>query len=87
MRAKVLQSYVVALQDTTRARPPARAIAMYLSRTLGEHKLTDVGEVLGIGEVFVGEFGLFNQGRMEREKRLAGRVGNVERLLKSQQQS
>jgi hypothetical protein len=38
--------------------------------------------------VLFGEFGLFiDEGRIENEKRLAGRARNVERLLKSQQQT
>ena len=64
----------------------ARATAMYLCRTLGGHKLTDIGKVLGLEKCSsVGSACLSMKGRIEREKRLAGRARNVGRRLKTQQ--
>jgi REP element-mobilizing transposase RayT len=66
----------------------ARAMAMYLCRTLGGHKLTEIGKVLGLEKYSsVSSACLAMKGRIEREKRLARRVRTVERLLKSQQQT
>ena len=66
----------------------ARAMAMYLCRTLGGHKLTEIGKVLGLDKYSsVSSACLSMKGRIENEKRLARRAHNVERLLKSQQQT
>ena len=66
----------------------ARAMAMYLCRTLGGHKLTEIGKVLGLEKYSsVSSACLSMKGRIENEKRLARRARNVEKLLKSQQQT
>jgi REP element-mobilizing transposase RayT len=65
----------------------ARAMAMYLCRTLGGHRLTEIGKVLGLEKYSsVSSACLSMKGRIENEKRVARRAHNVERLLKSQQQ-
>jgi chromosomal replication initiation ATPase DnaA len=62
-------------------------MAVYLCRTLEGHKLPDIGKVLGLEKCSsVSSACLSMKGRIENEKRLAGRARNVERLLKSQQQ-
>ena len=65
----------------------ARAMAMYLCRTLRAHKLTDIDKVLGLEKCSsVSSACLAMKGRIENEKRLAGRARSVESLLKSQKQ-
>jgi len=67
----------------------ARAMAMYLCRTFGGYKLTEVGRLLGLEKYSsVSSACLAMKGRVEKEKRLARRVREVESLLlKSQQQT
>ena len=67
----------------------ARALAMYLCRTLGGYKLTEIGRVLGLEKYSsVSSACLAMKGRVEKEKRLARAVRGVESLLlKSQQQT
>ena len=67
----------------------ARAMAMYLCRTLGGYKLTEIGRMLGLEKYSsVSSACLAMKGRVEKEKRLVRRVRKVERLLlKSQQQT
>jgi REP element-mobilizing transposase RayT len=66
----------------------ARSMAMYLCRTLGGHKLVDIGKLLGLEKYSsVSSACLSMKGRPEREKRLARRVRQIENLLiKSQRQ-
>jgi len=65
----------------------ARAMAMYLCRNLGGHKLTDIGKVLGLEKCSSLSLACLSMtARIENEKRLADRTRNVGRLLKSQQQ-
>ena len=62
------------------------AMAMYLCRTLGGHRLTEIGKVLGLDKYSsVSSACISMKGRVENEYRLARRAHNVERLLKSQQ--
>ncbi len=64
-----------------------RATAMYLCRTLGGHKLTDIGKVLGLETCSSMSLACLSmKGRIENEKRLACRTRNVGKLLKSQPQ-
>ena len=63
-------------------------MAMCLCRTLGGHKLTDIGKLLGVEKYSsVSSACLSMKGRIETEKRLATRPRNVEKLLISQQQT
>ncbi|MBW8058684.1 MAG: transposase [candidate division NC10 bacterium] len=66
----------------------ARAMAMYLCRTLGGHKLVDIGKLVGLEKYSsVSSACLSMKERVAREKRLARRAGQVENLLiKSQKQ-
>ena len=60
----------------------ARAMAMYLCRTLGGYKLTEIGRVLGLEKYSsVSSACLAMKARVEKERRLARRVRKVERLL------
>jgi hypothetical protein len=67
----------------------ARAMAMYLCRSLGGYKLTEIGRMLGLEKYSsVSSACLAMKGRIEKKKRLARRVRKVERfLLNSQQQT
>ena len=67
----------------------ARAMAMYLCRILGGHKLVDIGKSLGLEKYSsVSSAYLKMKGKVEREKRLARRVRQVEGLLvKGQKQT
>ena len=63
-------------------------MAMCLCRTLGGHRLSDIGKVLGLEKYSsVSSACLSMKGSVETEKRLASRACHVERLLKSQQQT
>jgi len=63
-------------------------MAMYLCRTLGGHKLIEIGKALGLEKYSsVSSACLSMKGRIENEKRLARRAHNVERFLKSQRQT
>lgn len=67
----------------------ARAMAMYLCRTLGGYKLTEIGQVLGLEKYSsVSSACLAMKGRVEKERKLARKARKVESLLlKSQQQT
>lgn len=67
----------------------ARAMAMYLCRTLGGHKLVDIGKALGLEKYSsVSSACLLMKGRVEREEGMARRARQVEnRLVKSQKQT
>ena len=63
-------------------------MAMYLCGTLGGHKLTDIGKILEVEKSSsVSSACLSMKGRIETEKRLAGRARSVEKPLKSHQQT
>ena len=66
----------------------ARAMAMYLCRTLGGHRLAAIGKALGLEKYSsVSSACLGMRGRVARERRLARRARQVEALLiKSQKQ-
>ena len=67
----------------------ARAMAMYLCRELGGHRLREIGAVLGLEKYSsVSSACLSMKARMKREKRLAKKAEEVERLLlKGQRQT
>ena len=66
----------------------ARAMAIYLCRTLGGHKLSAIAEAVGLknysstSSVYLGM-----KGRIERDKRMARKARQVEDLLKSRKQT
>jgi hypothetical protein len=60
----------------------ARAMAMYLCRELGGHKLREIGAVLGLEKYSsVSSACLSMKARVEREKKLAKRVERIKKLL------
>ena len=60
----------------------ARAMAMYLCRSLGGYKLTEIGKVLGLEKYSsVSSACLAMKERIDKEKRLARQVRKVEELL------
>ncbi|MFQ5683981.1 MAG: transposase [Candidatus Binatia bacterium] len=67
----------------------ARSMAMYLCRTLGGHKLTEIGKVVGLEKYSsVSTAYLRVKERMGRERRLTRRAREIEnQLLKRQEQS
>jgi len=61
---------------------------MCLCRTLGGHKLTDIGKVLGLKKSSsMSPACLSMKGRIKTEKRLAIRARSIEELLIGQQQT
>ncbi len=63
----------------------AQAMAMYLCRSLGGYKLTEIGKVLGLEKYSsVSSACLAMKGRIDKEKRPARQVEKL--LLKGQQQ-
>ena len=67
----------------------ARAMAIYLCRELGGHKLREIGAVFGLEKYSSVSSACLNmKARMERDKRLASRAERIKRsLLKGQQQT
>ena len=67
----------------------ARAMAMYLCRELGGHRLREIGVVLGLEKYSsVSSACLSMKARVEREKRLARQAEEIKRLLlKGQRQT
>ena len=67
----------------------ARAMAMYLCRELGGHRLREIGAVLGLEKYSsVSSACLSMKARVEREKRLARQAEEIKRLLlKGQRQT
>ena len=60
----------------------ARAMAMYLCRSLGGYKLTEFGKVLGLEKYSsVSSACLAMKGRIDKEKSLARQARKVEKLL------
>jgi chromosomal replication initiation ATPase DnaA len=65
----------------------ARAMAIYLCRAVGGHKLEDIGKVMGLKNYSsVSSAYLAVKQRLELEKGLASSARKVERLLKSRKQ-
>ena len=88
--AGVYGKTVVELGVKRRGEPnEARAMAMYLCRTLGGHKLSEIGEVVGLEKYSsVSTAYLRMKERMSKERRLSRRAKQIEnQLLKSQEQT
>jgi len=66
----------------------ARAMAMYLCRELGGHRLREIGVVFGLEKYSsVSSACLSMKARVEKEKRLARQAKEIKKLLKGQQQT
>jgi len=67
----------------------ARAMAMYLCRRMGGHKLREIGQVVGLEKYLsVSTAYLRMQERIAKERRLRHRAQQIEKqLLKSQEQT
>ena len=66
----------------------ARAMAMYLCRELGGHRLREIGVVFGLAKYSsVSSACLSMKARGEKEKRLGGEAGKIKKLLKGQRQT
>ena len=87
--ARVYGKRVEALRKRRRGEAnEARAMALYLCRTLGGHRLAAIGKELGLEKYSSVSSACLNmRDRVARERRLARRVRQVEALLlKSQKQ-
>ncbi len=86
--AKVYGKAVSELLKRRRGREnEARAMAIYLCRAVGGHKLEDIGKVMGLKNYSsVSSAYLAVKQRLELEKGLASSARKVERLLKSRKQ-
>ena len=66
----------------------ARAMAMYLCRELGGHRLREIGVVFGLEKYSsVSSACLSMKARVEKEKRLARQAKEIKKLLKGQRQT
>jgi REP element-mobilizing transposase RayT len=88
--AKAYGRTVLELGVKRRGEPnEARAMAMYLCRALGGHKLTEIGKVVGLKKYSsVSTAYLRMKARLANERRLGQKAKEIEnRLLKSQEQT
>jgi putative transposase len=88
--AKAYGKTVLELGVKRRGEPnEARAMAMYLCRTVGGHKLTEIAKVVGLEKYSsVSTAYLRMKERLANERRLSRRAREIEdRLLKSQEQT
>jgi len=88
--ARVYAKAVVEIGKRRRGKPnEARAMAMYLCRTLGGYKLTEIGRVVGLEKYSsVSTAYLRMKERISKERKLNRRARQIEnQLIKSQEQS
>lgn len=87
--AKVYGTGVEELRKRRRGREnEARRMVIYLSRALGEHKLVEIGKVIGLESYSsVSSAYLSMKGTVERERTLIRRVGKVRKVLEGQKQT